>query len=499
MSFKTRRLSIKNLAAQNSATLYADAYAGTGIPALSLFNQYKPQRYPYLLLSSAAREHNTQYDILIACPQYVVSLDSNKHLTCKKLGSVDEDIKLCTGFFDTLENLYQNNKEISDITSSLPFTGGWFVYLAYEMAEEIEHRLSLPALPAGQPLAVAARCPAAIIFDKKNNQLIGVAEDKYDYLLDELEQDYINICRQNVCRQGADESKQVADNSDSSTDPIVLASLVEADPEPYLEQVSRIKQYIVDGDIFQANLSRQWRATLRDKIDDAALFNALSKHNPSSFAAMACLDNITIISSSPERLVSLKNGIVETRPIAGTRARDNNQQSDTALARELLAHPKEQAEHIMLIDLERNDLGRVCRPGSIEVNELMVLESWQHVHHIVSNVRGELEKDKSPVDVLRAVFPGGTITGCPKVRCMEILAEMEQEARGAYTGSLGYINKDGSMDFNILIRTMVRNTSGNNNEITFRAGGGIVNDSIAEKELEETRAKAKGLLKIFSL
>ena len=153
----------------------------------------------------------------------------------------------------------------------------------------------------------------------------------------------------------------------------------------------------------------------------------------------------------------------------------------------------------MLIDLERNDLGRVCRPGTIEVDELMVLESWQHVHHIVSNVRGELESNKSPVDVLRAVFPGGTITGCPKVRCMEILAELEQQARGAYTGSLGYINIDGSMDFNILIRTMVRNTTGNKNKITFRAGGGIVSDSIAENELEETRAKAKGLLKIFRL
>jgi anthranilate synthase component 1 len=212
---------------------------------------------------------------------------------------------------------------------------------------------------------------------------------------------------------------------------------------------------------------------------------------------MACLPGMTVISSSPERLVSLKNGIVETRPIAGTRPRDDDRQSDDALARELLAHPKEQAEHIMLIDLERNDLGRVCRPGSIKVNELMVLESWQHVHHIVSNVRGELAENKSPVDVLRAVFPGGTITGCPKVRCMEILAEMERQARGAYTGSLGYINTDGSMDFNILIRTMVRDRQ--NGEITFRAGGGIVSDSVAEKELEETRAKAKGLLKMFTL
>ena len=160
-----------------------------------------------------------------------------------------------------------------------------------------------------------------------------------------------------------------------------------------------------------------------------------------------------------------------------------------------MAHPKEQAEHIMLIDLERNDLGRICVPGSIKVNELMTLESYQHVHHIVSNVQGRLRDDVSPADVIRAVFPGGTITGCPKVRCMEILAEMEQQARGAYTGSIGYINRNGDMDLNILIRTLVRK----DNRVSFRAGGGIVADSDAQHELAETRAKAKGLLRALGV
>ena len=160
-----------------------------------------------------------------------------------------------------------------------------------------------------------------------------------------------------------------------------------------------------------------------------------------------------------------------------------------------MAHPKEKAEHIMLIDLERNDLGRICVPGTIRVNELMTLESYQHVHHIVSNIIGRLRDDVSPADIIRAVFPGGTITGCPKVRCMEILAELEQQARGAYTGSIGYINRNGDMDLNILIRTLVRK----GNTITFRAGGGIVADSDAEHELAETRAKAKGLLRAFGI
>ncbi|MBT8118436.1 MAG: aminodeoxychorismate synthase component I [Gammaproteobacteria bacterium] len=445
------------------------------------FHQLDARRYPYLLKSSAARENNTQYDILIACPQYQLTMNADKSLHC-----TDKDVELRPGFLDTLEVLFQKEKETKEDANedhALPFSGGWFVFLSYEMAQEIEPCLSMPRLPDSQPLAVATRCPAAIVIDKQSKQCFAIAEDEYSDLLDEIEKDFLTITN----------SPQAI----TSDEAIELQSLQESDPEPYLEQVEKIKRYIVDGDIFQANLSRLWRAVLKQDVADAALFDALSRMNPSSFAALACFENMTIISSSPERLVSLRDGIVETRPIAGTRPRDIDERSDEALAKELLSHPKEQAEHIMLIDLERNDLGRVCQPGTIEVNELMVLESWQHVHHIVSNVRGRLADARSPVDVLRAVFPGGTITGCPKVRCIEILAELEQQARGAYTGSLGYINRDGSMDFNILIRTMVRDSY--SNEISFRAGGGIVSDSVALNELDETRAKAKGLLKIFTL
>jgi len=470
MTFKTRQL---------SSALSKNVQSCSSI--LSAFNRHNAQRYPFLLSSSAKKQNNTQYDILIAFPQYDLTLNADKSLSCS-----NTEIKLQEGFFDTLESLLENNAthegEKSE-SNDLPFTGGWFVYLSYEMAEEVELHLNMPILPSNQPLAVASRCPVAIVVDKENKQCIAVAETAYAHLLDEIESDLLQITQQ--------EQKSTTD----SYPKIELTSLTESDPAPYLLQVEKIKQYIVDGDIFQANLSRQWSAELKHGDDDATLFDTLSQYNPSSFAAMACFDGMTIISSSPERLVSLNGDIVETRPIAGTRRRDDDQRNDKALAEELLAHPKEQAEHIMLIDLERNDLGRVCIPGSIDVNELMVLESWEHVHHIVSNVRGKLANDKSAIDVLRAVFPGGTITGCPKVRCIEILVEMEQQARGAYTGSLGYINNNGDMDFNILIRTVVRE----NNALTFRAGGGIVSDSIAEKELEETRAKAKGLLRMFKV
>jgi anthranilate synthase component 1 len=193
-------------------------------------------------------------------------------------------------------------------------------------------------------------------------------------------------------------------------------------------------------------------------------------------------------------LLAVRDGRASTRPIAGTRPRAANDTEDDALLRELIAHPKERAEHVMLIDLERNDLGRICEPGTVEVDEMMVLESYAHVHHIVSNVRGRLRHDVDPGDTIRAVFPGGTITGCPKVRCMEIIAELEGVPRGAYTGSFGYLNRDGSLDLNILIRTMVMQ----GNTLSFRAGCGIVADSEPVAELSETEAKAAGLLKALS-
>jgi anthranilate synthase component 1 len=281
----------------------------------------------------------------------------------------------------------------------------------------------------------------------------------------------------------------------SSVAEVPVAGVHEDDPQQYLDAVARIHNYIVEGDVFQVNLSRCWRINLGQTVDAAVLFDNLGIHNPSPFSGLARWPDAAIISSSPERLVSVHGKTVETRPIAGTRPRSATAAADVGLSDELMSNPKERAEHVMLIDLERNDLGRICVPGSIEVNELMVLESFAHVHHIVSNVRGTLRDDVLPGQVIRAVFPGGTITGCPKVRCMEIIAELEHEARGAYTGSMGYINRDGSMDLNILIRSMVYC----GNELQLRAGAGIVADSVAAAELEETRSKARGLLHALGL
>jgi len=465
------------------------------ISALVRFNR---QRYPYALVSSAsqsAAENLTlhasigRYDIVFACPQEILQYTGDGVLCY-----TDADARVLTKkpqykhFLDELElccNREKDTERLDDVTDSgrlFPFSGGWFVYLAYEMAAEIEPCLHLPQSHSKLPQAIAARIPAAIIRDRINQTCTLVVEKAYAALLTVIEDDIHQLLQ--------DTTQQCAAT-------VSVTGLQEAEEKPYLAQVERIKQYIYDGDIFQANLSRAWTARLegplRKRIDDYGLFQRLAQHNPASFAALVSFQHGAIISSSPERLVSLKKRVIETRPIAGTRPRSADSGKDRLLAEELLAHPKEQAEHIMLIDLERNDLGRVCVPGSIHVNELMGLESWQHVHHIVSNIKGRCRHDKSSIDVLKAVFPGGTITGCPKLRCMEILAEQEGEARGAYTGSLGYINHDGDMDFNILIRTLVRE----HDKLYFRAGGGIVADSQARHELAETRAKACGLIKVF--
>jgi anthranilate synthase component 1 len=270
--------------------------------------------------------------------------------------------------------------------------------------------------------------------------------------------------------------------------------LEEEEAERFLSGVERIKRYIVDGDVFQVNLSRRWSGGLDPAVTDAEIYRRLRRSNPAPFAALARVGETTIISSSPERLFSVTGNRIETRPIAGTHPRGPDPASDAGLSRRLLAHPKERAEHIMLIDLERNDLGRVCRPGSVQVSELMTLESYAHVHHLVSNIIGHLDERATLGGIIRAVFPGGTITGCPKIRCMEIIGELEQRARGAYTGSLGYLDGSGNMDFNILIRTLVRHAD----RISLRAGAGIVADSDPARELAETRAKARGLLRAFA-
>jgi len=258
--------------------------------------------------------------------------------------------------------------------------------------------------------------------------------------------------------------------------------------EAFLDSVKRAKRHIRAGDVFQVNLSQRLDFPLAG--DGLSTYARLRKLNPSSFFGFFDAGDFRLVSGSPERLARLDGGTLETRPIAGTRPRGETAAADSALTRELLLSPKERAEHVMLVDLERNDLGRVCEYGSVAVDELMTLEEYSHVKHIVSNVSGTLRRGYGPVDALKAVFPGGTITGAPKVRCMEIIDALEPVARGAYTGSLGYVSYSGSMDFNIIIRSLVLKAG----RAYLQAGAGIVADSVPEREHDETLYKAEAVL-----
>lgn len=261
------------------------------------------------------------------------------------------------------------------------------------------------------------------------------------------------------------------------------------DRDRYLRTVARAIEYTHAGDCFQVNIAQRLMTPAgRTPLD---LYERLRTRNPAPFAGYFDLGDHVILSASPERFLRVESGEVETRPIKGTRPRGKIPEEDERLARELCASAKDRAENVMIVDLLRNDLGRVCEYGSVRVESLCRLESYPFVHHLVSEVRGRLRQGLGPTDLLRASFPGGSVTGAPKIRAMEIITELEQTSRGAYCGSLGYIGFDGSMDVNLLIRTMVQSSGW----LHFAVGGGIVADSTPEKEHDETWHKAAGLLR----
>ena len=359
----------------------------------------------------------------------------------------------------------------------LPFLGGWFFYLGYETAWSLEPSLGQAAVDPWLPTALATAFPAALILDHWTHSLFFVDEQEDSPRLQQVLADLECLAATPVL--------------DDTRNSVSHFTLEEDPPSTYLAAVRRALAYIRDGDCFQANLSREWRACSDQPVVSAALYQQLRHANPAPFAAWLSLPGADVLSSSPERLVAVVDGRVETRPIAGTRRRDPDQQRDIDLSQELRINSKEIAEHIMLVDLERNDLGRIARIGSVEVAELMTIESYRRVHHIVSSVCADLRPEITVGAVLRATFPGGTITGCPKIRSMQIIQELEGGvARGAYTGTCGYFSHHGRMDSNILIRTLVVRGQ----HVRFRTGAGIVADSDPERELAETRHKAHALL-----
>jgi len=263
--------------------------------------------------------------------------------------------------------------------------------------------------------------------------------------------------------------------------------------ESYMKAIVKAKEYIKKGDIYQVNLSQRFCVDLN--MDPKELYLRLRTFSPAPFCAYLDLKDVVILSSSPERFLLKRGSYIETRPIKGTRPRGDDRTSDEALRDELLASPKDHAEHIMIVDLERNDLGRICRYGSVRPTESAILEKYSSVFHLVSTVTGELRENIDPIDCLMATFPGGSITGAPKIRAMEIIEELEPVKRSIYTGAIGYISFDGNMDTSIAIRTFVIKDK----KVFFQVGGGIVADSDPELEYEETLHKARGMLQALGI
>ena len=427
-----------------------------GTPDFLGLHAANPLRYPYLLQTLGC----PGWDILFAFPA------QSKIFSSDPTGQEKS-------FFSVLDEVWGKAKRPSEQEEAmLPFHGGWFIYLGYELLHQLESSVAVKQQANRFPLAALVRIPAAIMVDRAEGQTYLFAEESCSHLLEDLRTDLNGV-------------------AEYIASPVKVSELEEEDEQIFLQGVTAVKRYILEGDVFQVNLARQWRARVEHQGSAADVYARLRESNPAPFAGIADFGRHQIISSSPERLARVRGGMIETRPIAGTHPRALLPEEDELLRRQLIASPKERAEHIMLVDLERNDLGRVCEPGSVEVSELMTVCSYAHVHHIESGVCGRLRENTTPSEVMRALFPGGTITGCPKVRTMQIINELEPSPRYAYTGSMGYLNLDGSMDLNILIRSFMLEGK----ELTFKAGAGIVADSDPLRELAETRVKAKGLLR----
>lgn len=384
-----------------------------------------------------------------------------------------------------LRSLLQESIVNHPQVAHLPFTGGWLGWLGYDLAWEIEQlpELNQDTLPF--PVAYWYEPECFAVLDHAE-QILWLAASDFEQLND-LEQKLALNTSDHRELFFQSEPPTATVSPFAPTSPITFLT----DQQQYENAVKQAKQYIQAGDIFQTNLSLRFKTNTT--ADSWWIYQQLQTINPSPFASYWRSPWGDVISCSPERLVQLEGNQAQTRPIAGTRRRGKNEESDRALAAELLANTKERAEHIMLVDLERNDLGRVCQWGSVKVDELLVIERYSHVMHLVSNVKGILQPDCDAVDLIRGVFPGGTITGCPKVRCMEIIEELEPVRRSLFYGSCGYLDQRGNLDLNILIRTLlyVKAADSDQAQVYGQVGAGIVADSDPEREWYESLNKAE--------
>ncbi|MFC1918020.1 aminodeoxychorismate synthase component I [Chloroflexota bacterium] len=453
--------------------------------AADLFRLFHAHPFSFFLDSGMDVKRLGRYSFLGSDPFLVLRSRGD---TVSLIQDGKEEIKKGNPF-DILQELLQVYA-LDNESSVVPFVGGVVGYFSYDLCHFIER---LPATASDDlqlPECYLAFYDAAIVFDHLKDKTYLVANG-----FPELDEER----RKRRARERLEELKNqlrdftpltVPDRNVAGRDIVLRSNFSHKD---YLGAVAKAREYICAGDIFQVNLSQRFEAIL--DITPYELYRRLRGINPAPFANYFNFDGVSIVGASPERFLKVAGGRVETRPIKGTRPRGKTPQEDAHNARQLLSSLKDRAENVMIVDLERNDIGRVCRYGTVKVTELAILEAFPTVFHLTSTVVGQLDKGKNRIDLLKATFPGGSITGAPKVRAMEIIDELEPTRRSVYTGSLGYLSFDGSMDLNIVIRTFIVK----GNRVYFQVGGGIVYDSEPEAEYRETLDKARAMIRALGL
>lgn len=435
------------------------------------FRSLQKHRYAFFLDSACGHGKLGRFSFL-GCDPFLVFKAKGDSISLEWDDGKTEYLK--SDPFTALEGLLKKF-EIRESLPGIPFASGAVGYFSYDLKNFIEDLPDNARDDTGIPDCILGFYDAVVAYDHSNGtcSLTGRVRSKLKELRKILEL-----------------SSSERQPRGAITAPRLRSNFTKA---AYISAVKKAKEYIRKGDIYQVNLSQRFEATL--DMSPLELYRRLRSFSPAPFAAYLGFDDVTILSSSPERFLFKKESYIETRPIKGTRPRGEDATSDLAMERELAASAKDMAEHIMIVDLERNDLGRICEFGSVKPAESAVIEKYANVFHLVSTVSGTLKKGVSAVDCLRATFPGGSITGAPKIRSMEIIDELEGVRRSVYTGALGYIGFDGTMDMSIVIRTFVIKGK----KLYFQVGGGIVADSDPEKEYEETLHKARGLMQALGI
>jgi para-aminobenzoate synthetase component 1 len=454
----------------------------TRLAALEAFELVKDNPHSFFLDSGMDPQKLGRYSFIGSNPFLVMS-SRGTQITLARGG--EREVRRGNPF-DALGGLLETYK-LERCPAPVPFLGGAVGYLSYDLCHFIEILPSTAIDDLEFPETYFAFYDGIIAFDHLEGKVYLVATG-----FPEMEE-HQRLTRARMRLQemkgwlySALPTQEVGFERAGESEEVLLKS--NFTPDEYIRTVERVRQYIASGDVFQVNLSQRFEANLESSPYE--LFKRLRKGNPAPFASYLNFDAVTIVSASPERFLKVQGDLVETRPIKGTRPRGRDPIEDENLAQELLHSIKDRAENIMIVDLERNDLGRVCRYGTVKVTELAILETFPTVFHLTSTVVGRMCPGKTNIDLLKATFPGGSITGAPKVRAMEIIDELEPTKRSVYTGSIGYLSFNGDLDMNIVIRTLLIKEG----KAYFQVGGGIVYDSDPEAEYVETLDKAKALI-----